>query len=71
MLRCMMLYVSVVSVTDCFIDIAAYVSSVICLVLTPSSLCGPGRVIHPLGRRTRELEGGASETINPGLSPYL
>lgn len=29
-------------VTDCFINTAAHVSSVIYLVLPPTSLCGPG-----------------------------
>lgn len=42
-----MFYVSVVS--DCFINSAAYVSSRIYLLLPPTSLCGPGQVIHPPG----------------------
>lgn len=64
-----MFYVSVVS--DCFIDSAAHVSSMIYPLLPPTSLCGPGRVIHPHGSQTPELVGGTSEVINPGLTLYL
>ena len=50
-----MFYVSVVS--DCFINSAAYVSSVIYRLLPPTSLCGPEPVIHPPGSQNTAAGG--------------
>lgn len=50
-----MFYVSVVS--DCFINSAAYVSSMTYRLLPPTSLCGPGRVIHPPGSQNTAAGG--------------